>query len=547
MPGRFLLTALAVLLVLSPPPAASQTIHEAVASGDAAAVRQFMESGADLNATDDNGFTALHLAVRSRHKDVVEMLLTGGADIDLAHDQTGFTAVDIAFQVEGFRDTAEITSLLKSHGATFDPNRAVRGPFTRLDLAVSTGNADMTRLLLNLGAEAHAAASHPRPRLINAATSGHVEILTMLIEAGVSVDQADGDGNPALRYAIEKGHAHVVQTLLEHGASVDFVDTASGRNLLHLSAFGGHAEIATQLLNSGVPIDARDHRNKTPLHYAAQYGHQQLAERMIEHGATRPSDLVENYGRSPHLTRGIADGEAVAWYLFNRGWAIRTSKRVVVFDAEEWGITRPANPSLFNGFITPDDLRGLDVIGLYTCYHGEIGEPAYLHAIEDSLQSVVYVQNANDRWRGSENSVYLSPMQDTTLGDVRISTIEVTREMPSLGYLVQVDGLVIYYAGFRAEDLGNYTEALQFLEQRVDRVDMAFLPLIEATEDESDYTAFLEAFNPRAIVVLDPNRREEEYGRLREKALSWGFEPQVFTAENPGDAFVFPHSQSVER
>jgi hypothetical protein len=282
-----------------------------------------------------------------------------------------------------------------------------------------------------------------------------------------------------------------------------------------------------------------DSIGKTPLHYAARYGHRQLAGRLVEFGAARPGDLVENYGRSSHLTRPIVDGEAVAWYLFNRGWAIRTSNNVIIFDAEEWGITRPDDPSLHNGFVTPSDLRGLDVTGLYTCYHGEIGEPAYLHEIEDSLESVTYVQNAGDRWRGSDRSVYLSSMQDTTLGDVRVSTIPVTVEMTSLGYLVQVDGLVIYYAGFRAEDLEDFTQALDFFTERVDRVDMAFLPLIEADEDDSDYRVFLEKLNPRAVFVLDPNRRDGEYGRMRNKAFGWGFEPEVFTAENPGDVFVF--------
>jgi hypothetical protein len=473
----------------------------------------------------------------------VEALLAGGAAINLAHEGSALTAADFAFQVEGFRDTAEITSLLVSNGAEFDPDRVVRAPLTRLDLAVSTGNTDMTRLLLRLGADADTDMGHPRPRLVNAATHGKVEIIGMLLDAGVTVDQTDPIGNPALRYAIEKGHAPAVRLLLERGASVEFIDQLNERNLLHLASFGGHIDIAALLLEFGISANAEDNDGRTPLHYAARYGHRQLAEHLIAQGTTKPDDLVENYGRSPHLTREIADGEAVAWYLFNRGWAIRTSNRVVVFDAEEWGVTRPAEPSLANGFLSPADLLDLDVLGLYTCYHGEIGEPAYLHAIEDSLRSVTYIQNAGDSWRGSNRSVYLSPMQDTTFGDLRVSTIPVTEQMTSLGYLVQVDGLAIYYAGFRAEDLDNYKQALDFFAERVDRVDLAFLPLIEAEEDDSDFKSFLERLNPRAVFVLDPNRREEEYARMREKALGWGFDPEVFTAESPGDVFVFRRPQ----
>ena len=539
MPKRILQLVFLVGLCFFAPPASAQTIHEAAGSGDAAAVRAFVESDTDVDVTNEDGFTALHLAARLGHTEVIEALLSGGADINRPHETSGLSAVDFAFQSEAARETAETTALLVSRGAKFEPDATIRGPFTRFDLAVSTGNAEMTRLLLSLGAEATTDTSHPRPRLLNAATSGNAEIAEMLLDAGVSVNQTDRDGNPALRYAIEKGHPQVVSVLLEHGADLEFVDAANGRNLLHVAALAGHDDVAALLLNKGVPVDTRDGNDRTPIYYAAKYGHRTLADRLRDHGATRPEDLQENYGRSSHMTRELSEGEAVAWYLNNRGWALRTSNNVVVFDAEEWGVTRPADPSLANGFVTPLELGDNSVLGLYTCYHGEIGEPAYLHAIEDSLSNVTYIQNAGDRWRGSERSVYLSPLQDTTIGDVRITTIEVTEEMTSLGYLVQVDGLTIYYAGFRAEELNNFEQGLDYLNQHVQKVDIAFLPLIEADEDESDYKAFLHRLNPSAVFVLDPNRREEEYGRMREKAFAWGFEPRVYSAENPGDVFVF--------
>ena len=536
---RFLRLSLVVFLSAFAEQVVAQSIHEAAAAGDVAAIRELVESGVDVNVFNEDGFTPLHLAVRRGQREAIEALLASGADVNLEHAGSGFAAADIAFQGEAFRDSAELTSLLVARGAEFDPDATIRGPFKRLDLAVSAGNAAMTRLLLSLGAVVATDPGHPRPRLLSAATSGNVEIVELLLDAGVPVDQTDGDGTPALRYAIEKGHSQVVRVLLDHGADIGFIDRLHGRNLLHVAALSGHVRIATYLMDAGVELDARDSQDRTPLHYAAKYGHRRLAERLIERGATRPADLVENYGLSPHLTSDIARGEAVSWYLNNRGWAIRTNNNVLVFDAEEWGVTRPDDPSLANGFFTPAEFRDFNVVGLYTCYHGEIGEPAYLHEIEDSLSHVTYIQNAGDRWRGSENSLYLSPLQDTTVGDTHISTIPVTEEMTSLGYLVEVDGLAIYYAGFRAEDLNKFKEALGRFTDRVDRVDMAFLPLIESDEDDSDYKTVLEKLNPRAVFVLDPDRREEEYGRMREKASGWGFNPQVFAAENPGDVFTF--------
>ncbi len=216
-----------------------------------------------------------------------------------------------------------------------------------------------------------------------------------------------------------------------------------------------------------------------------------------------------------------------------------TANHFLVFDAEEFGVTRPTEPSLANGFITPREICSLDVVAIYSTYHGGPGEPAYIHEIEDSLPSITYVHNAGDGWRGSEKTVYLSPQQDTTVSDIRVSTIAVREEMTSLGYLLQVDGLVIFYAGFRAEHLGKYQQALEHLAQRSASVDLAILPVIGPQEEESDFKSFLEQFNPAAVLVSGPEARQPLFGTMPERVRGWGFESVVFAPENPGDAFVY--------
>ena len=60
-------------------------------------------------------------------------------------------------------------------------------------------------------------------------------------------------------------------------------------------------------------------------------------------------------------------------------------------------------------------------------------------------------------WRWPGNTVYLSHGERTTIGEVEVATIEVTKTMTSLGYLLKVDGLTFYYAGMPASVRKTWT------------------------------------------------------------------------------------------
>jgi ankyrin repeat protein len=531
--------AWAASALLAAAPVRAQEAHTAARAGELARLEALLEQDPELvNAVDERGRTPLHLAAAARQEEAVRVLLQRGADINAA-DSAGMSAVDFAFLAERASGAARLTRLLVSEGAEFDANETLFGRARRLDLVISTGNLEMTRFLVEQGADVNAVAYVLAP-LENAAARGYLEIAELLLEHGADVDLRGNDGSPPLRWAVERGHADVVDLLLEHGAALDFTDEHYGRGLLHIAALNGHVDIVESLVSHGAELNGRDGTGRTPLQLAAKYGHQLVAEYLIERGAVRPADLEENYGPSPHLTQSMAPGEAVAWYLNHRGWAIRTQNHMLIFDAEEFGVTRPTQPSLANGFITPAEIGKLDVISFYTTFHASPGELAYVHEIEDSLASVTYVHNAKEDWRGSDRVVYVMPGQPYMIDDMDLVTIEVTQEMTSLGYLCKLDGLVIYYAGFRGENLDRFKQDLEFLAQHTDRVDIAFLP-IATSEAETDFRYFLERFRPRAVGLVDPDRREYLFGEVAAAIAEWGIDATVFAAANPGDVFVLEH------
>jgi hypothetical protein len=212
---------------------------------------------------------------------------------------------------------------------------------------------------------------------------------------------------------------------------------------------------------------------------------------------------------------------------------------MLVFDADEFGIRRPTEPSLANGFLTPAQVRDQEVVSLATTYHGDPGERAYVHTLEDSVPRIAYVHNPREPWRGSERVVYASPLQDTTVLGVRVTPLDApVGDMTALAYLAEVDGLTTFYMGFHTTDLEAFRRQVDSLASRGRQVDLAFLPILEPEETDGDVRYVVERLAPRAVLLLDPNRRTGLFPGMAEKVRTWRPGTEVFSAENAGDRYL---------
>ena len=75
--------------------AGSSSLHAASAGGHADIMKMLLDSGADINLTDEQNMTPLHYAVISGGKEAVSLLLENGADTSIKTKE-GKTALDIA-------------------------------------------------------------------------------------------------------------------------------------------------------------------------------------------------------------------------------------------------------------------------------------------------------------------------------------------------------------------------------------------------------------------------------------------------------------------
>ena len=119
MMKHLLLTTIAAVVMVgcgesqSPEPPSAKapdiSIHDAAEEGNVEAVKQHLAAGTDVNL--GGGATPLHPATYSGHKEIVELLIANGANVNTK--AKGWTPLDIAIEFEH----SEIADILRKNGA----------------------------------------------------------------------------------------------------------------------------------------------------------------------------------------------------------------------------------------------------------------------------------------------------------------------------------------------------------------------------------------------------------------------------------------------
>ncbi|MYD93561.1 MAG: hypothetical protein F4Y02_07700 [Chloroflexi bacterium] len=162
-------------------------------------------AGADPNYRDDDGRSALPVAVELGDPEIVLPLLDAGADPD-GRTADGEPAASLAASA----GDAGILAMLLDAGA--DPNARGESGVAVLVPAAIAGDAEVVRLLLDAGADPNTLAEQDLTVLALAVDRGNTEVVRLLLAAG-----ADPNG-PGIAELVQKsGNADLLE-LLEAGA-----------------------------------------------------------------------------------------------------------------------------------------------------------------------------------------------------------------------------------------------------------------------------------------------------------------------------------------
>jgi ankyrin repeat protein len=175
----------------------TQQLIEAVMAGDVAHVGQLLAAGADVNARDAFGATALMNAASGGNLEMVEALLAAGAEVD-AKDELGWTAMMKAcYNADLNRGFPEIVTRLIAAGA--DPNVKITYGIRPLMLAAGYGEAGVCQALLAGGADILARNDGGLTALMMVKDKFYVEVINILHEA--ERDAGVGEGSCSTKNA----------------------------------------------------------------------------------------------------------------------------------------------------------------------------------------------------------------------------------------------------------------------------------------------------------------------------------------------------------
>ncbi len=260
---------------------------------------KLIELGADVNAADKNGKTGLMYVIEnlyyynSEYSEIIEKLISAGANVN-ATDQKGNTASKYLTELIVSRyynsdseQAIKTIEILFKNGAELDAKD--KDANTRLLLFVLRNKYfEPVEKLIELGADVNAKDKDGNTVLFYASRSENVEAVEKIIKAGANVNALIG--NPVLDEVLKAGNLEIVRILIQANArNVPHiaVDRDAIDNLaLALFSYSGNAKAIGKLIALGANVNfSTPYYGITPLMYASKYGNLEAVKKLIELGA----------------------------------------------------------------------------------------------------------------------------------------------------------------------------------------------------------------------------------------------------------------------
>ena len=146
-------------------------------------LKRLLSEGADPNYKAEwynDGSPTLHQWALHAHVDAVQLLLDHGADTSIL-DNLGRSALEYAAGALNWAETSKAEQVVK--------------------------------LLIQAGADVNVKSTLGFTPLMWAAIAGNLEITKLLIEKGANIHDTDNDGNDAMHYAVQENHQSAIRLL----------------------------------------------------------------------------------------------------------------------------------------------------------------------------------------------------------------------------------------------------------------------------------------------------------------------------------------------
>lgn len=248
-------------------------LFQAARDGDLGRVKLMLEQHPELiDRKRDSGWNLLHYAsmwVEKNQEDLIKLLLSKGADVNATNNQ-GKTALHLALM-----DRNEgIAAILLKNGA--DVNIRDESGWTSLYYAVKNRCDSVIDLFLKRTLKVDSRGEEGRILLHGAATCGHRGLVDMMIAKGAAKNSKDRLGGTLLHNAAIGGLKRLVGSLI---TSHEDISTRNiyGLTPLHLAAMEGRRQVMILMIEKGGKANEKTFDGKTSYHLALENGYPELS------------------------------------------------------------------------------------------------------------------------------------------------------------------------------------------------------------------------------------------------------------------------------
>eukprot|EP01045_Picozoa_sp_COSAG04_P000282 COSAG04_NODE_6_length_47123_cov_87.347482_5_plen_1442_part_00 len=246
-------------------------------------MRRLLQAKAEVNAVDEDGWTAFHFACLNNQPGCVEALARAGCDTSL-RDKKDKTGRDLA---QNRRHTAVLERL-----AVLEKAEKCRGGPDRLaaslnDAAQAGDCGAMGRLIdggLDVDAMSETASASGEKMQATALCRavGHKQqvAVRLLLDRGANPNLPTSLGGTPLMHAAGVGPLPVMRMLLEAKAEVDAVHPEFGGTALHVACERNQADCAEALIRAGCDTSLRDNDGMTGREMAQKMDNTRVLDRL---------------------------------------------------------------------------------------------------------------------------------------------------------------------------------------------------------------------------------------------------------------------------
>ncbi|CAL4119884.1 unnamed protein product, partial [Meganyctiphanes norvegica] len=293
--------------------------------GKMAVASLLLEGGADIDSTNSEGFSLLHLAIKSQDDNAATFIVSKEADVNL-RTRSGESPLQLCIE----QSVGSVVPLLCQSGADMSGG-ATYTTDPPLWQALTSKQEDIASTLVQHNVDRDSWADGPdgchQTLLHRAIDENREDIACFLVRSGCDVNATrrpgpSGSGGEEaqdlqtpLHMCSSWGLQDTLQTLLEHGAKVNAKD-CEGRTALHCAIENGHSPIIKLLLSHpSLDLAVRNKAGVTPFAAAMSQKNNKAAQAILD----REPKAAEQYDHKGHNFLHVAiqkkDMESVLFLL----------------------------------------------------------------------------------------------------------------------------------------------------------------------------------------------------------------------------------------